>query len=155
MEPKPTPPPGRKIREESFWELFSPAFLPVMLMLTLVLFALVGCGATPVDDSDFVPTPVTFNIVVPYQCGQPQSVSVVVMRDVVWDIITVNEKDLFTLTVDDYKALGLNTSDWIAASGEMRAQRDFYRDCIVRSQEETHDENLDAGLVSDIPTDGS
>jgi len=133
----------------------TPLFLPVMLMLTVVLFALVGCGATPVDDSDFVPTPVTFNIKVAYQCGQPPPVSVVVMRDVVWDIMTVEEIEFFALTVDDYKALGLNTSDWIAASGELKAQRDFYRDCIVRSQQETHDENLDTGLVSDIPSSGS
>jgi hypothetical protein len=59
----------------------------------------------------------------------------------------------FALTVDDYKALGLNVSDWIAASREMRLQRDFYRDCIVRSQKEVHDENLDAGLVPSTGTE--
>jgi len=77
------------------------------------------------------------------------------MRDVVWDIIEMDDVDYFALTVDDYKALGLNTSDWIAASREMKLQRDFYRDCIKRSQEETQDENLDAGLVPNLPTGGS
>jgi len=77
------------------------------------------------------------------------------MRDVVWDIIEMDDVDYFALTVDDYKALGLNTSDWIAASREMRAQRDFYRDCIIRSQQEIHDENLDAGLVPSVSPSGS
>ena len=120
--------------------------------LLSILSLLIGCGATPVDDSDFKPTPVTFNIKVAYRCGQPPPVSLVIMRDVVWQILALDDEDFFALTVDDYKALGLNTSDWIAASREMRAQRDFYRDCIVRSQKEIHDENLDAGLVPSIPT---
>lgn len=131
----------------------TPMFMPVILMLTLVLFALVGCGSTPVADDNFTPTPVTFNIKVAYKCGQPPSVSVVIMRDVTWDIIEMDDEAFFALTVDDYKALGLNTSDWIAASREMRSQRDFYRDCIKRSQEETQDENLDTDLALSIPTE--
>jgi hypothetical protein len=123
------------------------------IFLTVLSLTLVGCGATPVADPDFTPTPVTFTIQVPYRCGQPPSVGVVIMRDVVWDIIEMDDVDYFALTVDDYKALGLNTSDWIAASREMRAQRDFYRDCIVRSQKEIHDENLDAGLVPSVPAE--
>ena len=125
------------------------------LFLTVISLTLVACGATPVAAPDFTPTPVTFNIQVPYLCGQPPSVGVVVMRDVVWDIIEMDDEDYFALTVDDYKALGLNTSDWIAASREMKAQRDFYRDCIKRSQEEIHDENLDAGLVPSVSPSGS
>lgn len=117
------------------------------IFLTVLSLSLAGCGATPVPDPDFDPTPVTFNIQVPYLCGQPPSVGVVIMRDVVWDIIEMDDVDYFALTVDDYKALGLNTSDWIAASREMKLQRDFYRDCIMRSQQEIHDENLDSGLV--------
>lgn len=130
----------------------TPMFMPVILMLTLVLFALVGCGSTPVADDDFKPTPVTFNIKVPYKCGQPPSVSVVMMRDINWEVIDVEgvifhegadpfTGQLVTLTVDDYKALGANTSDWIAASRESKAQRHFYRDCIVRSQEEARIDN--------------
>jgi len=125
-------------------------YLPLIMIVLFMLAVLCGCGATPVDDSDFKPTPVTFNIMVPYSCGQPPPVSVVFMRDIVWHILALNDEDFFALTVDDYKALGLNTSDWIAASREMRAQRDFYRDCIVRSQKEIHDGNLDAGLVPSI-----
>lgn len=125
------------------------------IFLTVASLSLVACGATPVANPDFVPTPVTFNIQVPYLCGQPPSVGVVIMRDVIWDIIEMDDVDYFALTVDDYKALGLNTSDWIAASREMKLQRDFYRDCIVRSQQEIHDENLDAGLVPNLPTGGS
>lgn len=133
----------------------TPMFLPVGLMLTLVLFALAGCGATPVANSDFVPTPVTFNIKTSYNCGQPPPVNVVLMRDVAFDIITVDDENFFALTVDNYKALGMNVTDWVAASRQMRAQRDFYRDCIKRSQQEIHDENLDSSLVIDIPTSGT
>ena len=75
------------------------------------------------------------------------------MRDIVWEILELDDEAFFALTVDDYKALGLNVSDWIAASREMREQRDFYRDCISRSQKETHDENLDTGLVPSVPAD--
>lgn len=73
------------------------------------------------------------------------------MRDVIWDIIEMDDESYFALTVDDYKALGLNTSDWIAASREMKLQRDFYRDCIMRSQQEIQDENMDSGLVVSQP----
>lgn len=144
----------------------TPAFLPVILMLTLVLFALSGCGANDVRDDDFKPTPVTFNIKVPYKCGQPPSVGVVIMRDINWEVIKVeglvlDEGDepftgeLVTLTVDDYKALGKNTSDWLAASKEMKDQRTFYRDCIERSQKEIRDENLGTGLVPDLSPNGT
>ena len=135
----------------------TPLFLPVILMLTLVLFALVGCGATPVSDDDFKPTDVTFHIKVPYKCGQPPAVGVVIMRDINWEVIEVegiifDEGDepftgkLVTLTVDDYKALGMNTSDWLAASSKMKDQRTFYRDCIIRSQKETKKENENLNL---------
>jgi hypothetical protein len=75
------------------------------------------------------------------------------MRDINWDIITLDDIDLYTLTVADYQKLGLNVSDWIAASRQMKAQRDFYRDCIVRSRQEIQDENVDAGLVPSVPTE--
>ena len=117
----------------------TPMFLPLLLVLSLILLALTGCGSTTVADPDFDPTPVTFTISVPYVCGQPPSIGVVLMRDIDWDIITLDDIDLFTLTVDDYKSLGMNTSDWIAASREMKEQRNFYRDCIVRSRQETID----------------
>jgi hypothetical protein len=124
---------------------FSPAFLPIML-ICLLLLTLLGCKSTPVNPA-FDPTPVQVVVKVPYRCGQPPPVDVVIMRDIDWDIITLEDVDLFTLTVDDYKFLGLNTSDWIAASAQMKEQRTFYRDCIMRSQKEIQDENLDAGLV--------
>lgn len=122
-------------------QIIRPLCLPVIFMLTLVLSALVGCGATPVNDSDFTVTPVTFNITVAYECGKPPPVSQVTMRGITWDIITLDDIDLFTLTVDDYKALGMNTSDWVAASREMKEQRNFYRDCITRSKEDIQEEN--------------
>lgn len=100
------------------------------------LLLLVGCGATPVADDDFKPTPVTFTITVPYDCGTPPPVSGVTMRDVEWDIVEIDGVDYFTLTVGDYQALGLNLLDWLASTKQLLAQRDFYRDCIARSKAE-------------------
>jgi len=131
----------------------SPLFLPVILMLTIVLFALAGCGSTPVGGDDFTPTPVTFNIMVPYKCGQPPAVSVVIMRDVEFESFEVDGVEYLALTIPAYRQFGMNISDWIAASAESKAQRHFYRDCITRSQQEIHDENLDAGLVPSVPTE--
>lgn len=125
--------------------------LILMFLLTLVL--LTGCGGSKPVKGELDPTPVLVEVKVPYICGQPPPVDVVLMRDINWDIITLDDVDLYTLTVDDYKLLGLNTSDWIAASRQMKEQRNFYRDCIIRSQQEIHDENLDAGLVPSVPTE--
>jgi hypothetical protein len=130
----------------------TPLFLPIVGVL-LLLLVLSGCGGIKVKDDDFVPTPVTFTIKVPYKCGQPPPITHVSMRDIDWDIITVEDVDLFTLTVSDYQLLGMNTSDWIAASKQLKEQRDFYRDCITRSQQEIHDENLDAGLALNPPAE--
>lgn len=126
----------------------TPLFLPTVLVLSLLLLVVLsGCAGNDVADDNFKPTPVTFTVVVPYKCGQPPAIDHVLMRDINWDIITLDDLDLYTLTVADYQLLGLNTSDWIAASQQMKVQRNFYRDCIARSIKETQDENLDAGLV--------
>jgi hypothetical protein len=130
-------------------------------MLVVILFVLSGCASTDVADDNFTPTPVTFTIKVPYKCGQPPPIDHVIMRDIDWELIEVKDfvldegkppftGDLAALTISDYQLLGLNTSDWIAASKQLAAQRNFYRDCIVRSQKEVHDENLDAGLVPSV-----
>lgn len=153
---KPEPPQNEIVKDPGLG--CSPAFLPVVLLM-VVLFALVGCGGTPVAATDFTPTPVTFNIKVAYECGQPPPVSVLRMRDINWEVIEVDgvifhegadpfSGELVTLTVDDYKLLGMNTSDWIAASRELKEQRDFYRDCIARSQQDIEDENLDTPLTN-------
>ncbi len=133
----------------------TPMFLPVILMLTLVLFALVGCGSTPVADDDFKPTPVTFNIKVAYECGQPPAVSIVTMRDVEFESFKVDGVEYLAMTIDDYRKFGMNISDWIAASAQSKEQRHFYRDCIERSQKEVQDENVDTNLVPSLPASGT
>lgn len=130
----------------------TPAFVPVVVILMFML-ALVGCAGNKPAVGAFDNTPIEILVKVPYECGQPPPVSRVSMRDIEWVIVEIDGEDFFTLTVDDYKALGLNTSDWIAASAEMKEQRNFYRECIARSQEDIHDENLDASLASDLPTE--
>ena len=131
----------------------TPAFLPILLGLMLMLAFLAGCGGTTPARGEFNETPVEVIVKVPYQCGQPPPVDPVQMRDIEWNIVQIDGEDYFALSVADYQALGLNTSDFIAAGKQMRGQRDFYRDCIARSIQETHDENVDAGLVPDIPTE--
>lgn len=122
----------------------TPAFLPVVLLLVLILFLLTGCGWNkPKTGPEFDPTPVQVIVKVPYKCGQPPPIDVVMMRDINWDIITLDDIDLYTLTVADYQKLGMNTSDWIAASRQMKEQRNFYRDCIARSIEEAAKQNAE------------
>lgn len=113
----------------------TPAFLPLVMILLLML-ALVGCAGNKPVEGEFDDTPVEIVVKVPYECGQPPPVSTVSMRTIEWVLVEIDGEDFFTLTVDDYKLLGLNTSDWIAASGEMKEQRNFYRECIERSQED-------------------
>lgn len=134
------------MKSKTFLTLPSPHFLATLVLL-VTLLVLMGCGGTPVADDDFTPTPVTFNIKVAYECGQPPAIAVVKMRDIEWDIITIDDVDLYTLTVSNYQKLGLNTSDWLAAAKQMKVQRNFYLDCIVRSKKDIENENLDAGLV--------
>ena len=131
----------------------TPAFLPVVFLLVLMLFFLVGCGGRNTKpDNTFDSTPVQVVVKVPYVCGQPPPVDVVIMRDINWDIITLDDVDLYTLTVADYQNLGLNTSDWIAASRQMKEQRNFYRDCIVRSMKDAAEHNAN---TPENPNDGT
>lgn len=117
----------------------TPAFLPSVLVL-VTLLALVGCAGNKPAVGEFERTPIEVVVKVPYECGQPPPVNVVQMRDVEWIPVEADGIKYFALSADGYQALGLNTSDWIAASAQMREQRDFYRDCIERSQDELRTE---------------
>ena len=110
----------------------SPMFLPVVLILVLLIF-LAGCGAHTPAKGEFEETPVTVTPIVIVECGQPPPITPVKMRDVTWDIIELDDVDLYTITVEDYQALGMNVSDWLKASKEMKLQRDFYKECVDRS----------------------
>ncbi len=128
------------------WKLFStennstsPRFLPIVLMLVL-LIALVGCAGNKPREAEFTPTPVEIVIKVPYECGQPPPLNIVTMRDVEWVAVEENGIKYFALTPDSYQALGLNTSDWLAATKQLKARSDFYEDCIERSQNELDSE---------------
>lgn len=118
----------------------TPAFLPTVMILLFAL-ALVGCAGNKPATGEFTPTPVEVVVKVPYECGQPPPLPVVNMRDIEWQIVEIDGEDYFTLTVEDYQALGMNTSDWIAASRKLKEQRDFLQDCIDRSKAETEAEN--------------
>ncbi len=108
-----------------------------IVFLLLVLVFVAGCTSKPIPAPDFTPSPIDVIVTVPYFCGVPPAVDPVNMRSINWDIMTVDDVDLYTLTVSDYSLLGLNVSDWLTASWQMKLQRDFYRDCITRSQADT------------------
>lgn len=109
----------------------SPAFWPVIATL-LILFLLMGCSSIP--DPDLKETPIEVQVYVPINCGVAPAVDSVEMRDIFWKIQIIDGKAFYTLTVSDYQLLGLNVSDWLAASGQLKGQRNHYRDCIDRSR---------------------
>jgi len=103
--------------------------------------ALSACSSVRgIPNPDITPTPVEVRVMVPYGCGVAPAVDPVKMRSIHWDIMTINHQALYTLTVSDYQLLGMNVSDWLAASKQMKAQRNHYRDCIERSQTEIEEE---------------
>lgn len=113
--------------------------------------ALSACSSVQgIPNPDLTPTPVLVTVTVPYACGVTPASDPVKMRSIHWDLRTIDDEALYTLTVADYQLLGLNVSDWLAASKQMKAQRDHYRDCITRSQKETQDENMDSNLGSNV-----
>ncbi len=124
------------------------------LNLTAILSlcaALSACGGNrTLPNPNLTPTTVEVVVTVPYDCGVAPASDPVVMRDVEWDIQNVDGVALYTLSVNYYRMLGLNTSDWIAASKQLKAQRNHYRDCITRSQQEVSNENVDFGLADII-----
>ena len=126
--------------------------LKVILILSLSA-ALSACGGNrTIPSPDLTSTSVEVIVTVPYDCGVAPAIDPVRMRTINWDLMTVDDTALYTLTVDDYKLLGMNTSDWIAASKQMKAQRTHYRDCITRSQQEVQDEDVDSSVDGDLPT---
>ncbi len=126
-------------------------FRPILSLCAV----LVGCGGNPtVPTGELAATTVDVTVRADIDCGTVPSVDPVKMRSISWDWMTVDQITWVALSVDDYKALGNNTSDWLAASKQMRAQRDYYRDCLARTQE-IGNENLDVSLVPDISPSGS
>lgn len=110
-----------------------PQNLTAILSLSVVLSA---CSTVkPVANPNLIPTTVEIRVTVPYDCGVPPGIDPLSMRDVEFEAVEADGVKYFGLTAEQYQMLGLNTSDWIAASKQMKAQRNHYRDCIERSQE--------------------
>ena len=127
--------------------------LKVILILSLCA-ALSACGGNrTIPNPNLTSTSVEVVVTVPYECGVAPASDPVRMRTINWDLMTVDGTALYTLTVDGYKLLGLNTSDWIAASAQIKAQRNHYRDCITRSQQEVSNEDVDSSLDSSFSTE--
>ena len=127
------------------------------LNLTAILSlcaALSACGGNrTVPNPNLTPTTVEVVVMVPYDCGVPPAIDPVKMRDVVFEPVEAEGIKYFGLTAEQYQFLGMNTSDWLAASKQMKAQRNHYRDCITRSQQGGQNEDLDFSLDNNFSTD--
>ena len=111
----------------------SPAFWPVIALLFLIFLLVMGCSSS-IPAPDLKETPIEVAVFVPIDCGVPSAIDPVKMRDIVWDIKKIDGEYFYTLTVSDYQLLGKNVSDWVAASSQLKGQRNHYRDCIERSK---------------------
>lgn len=103
----------------------------MMLMLTVLL---VGCG----DKNQKPDKPVEAVVVdksVPYICGEPPAVDPFKAKPVKFGTIDNAGQRLFTLTGSAYEALITNMSKAATSTSQVVKQRDFYKDCIERSQE--------------------
>jgi len=114
----------------------TPAFLPVMLLLVLMVLVLTGCAVKPPPDPNLTPTTLTKVEYVAYECGQPPGVTHVSFDEVEFVLVEIDGEVVWTLTAQEYSDLGQNMSDIIQASKELNGNRKFWRACVLESLKE-------------------
>jgi len=94
-----------------------------------------GCGTTGVVNLA-EPEHNTLDVegFIAYECGTAPAIDKALMLPVVWGDGISDGKTVFILLAKFYENLGINTANWIKGTSQLRAQRDFYRDCIDRSK---------------------
>lgn len=104
------------------------------LTMLMLVFLLVACT----DKNQKPAAPVEAVVVdksVPYICGEPPAVDPFKAKAVKFGTIDNAGQRLFTLTPPAYEALMTNMSKVATSTAQVVKQRDFYKDCIERSQE--------------------
>lgn len=106
------------------------------LYLTVVSLALTGCATTSIPTPDLAPTTVNVPVVLPYDCGAPPSSTKFRSLAVEFVISPTSAGVLmWGLTERNYRNLGINVAAIKKGAKQIKAQRDFYRNCIEASQE--------------------
>lgn len=101
----------------------------IALALGLVLAA---CNTTPKTKE----VPVEVEKVVAYQCGTPPANDPFKALPVKWSVQQLSSgSKVFALTAQYFENLMTNLVNSKASGKQVRAQRDFYAECVKRSQE--------------------
>ena len=105
------------------------------IALALLLSACGTTGVVKIAEPEH--NTLTVEMVAPYECGEAPASDKAAMLPVVWGKSVFGGKAVFTLLAKFYENLGINTANWIKGTAQLRAQRDFYKGCIDRSQQLT------------------
>ncbi|MEK0324246.1 MAG: hypothetical protein QQN63_00950 [Nitrosopumilus sp.] len=106
-----------------------------VLLLTAAM-GIVGCSSAPPVPNNVAPVIVEVARYIAYECGVPPAIVPLTMLDVEWDVATdVNGEEQFMLTPQQYENLGKNVSEILAKSKQLKAQRNFYVECIESSRD--------------------
>lgn len=103
------------------------------IALALLLSACGTTGVVKIAEPEH--NTITVEKMVAYECGEAPAIDKVLMLPVIFGDIMTEIGRAFTLAARQYENLGINTANWIKGTAQLRAQRDFYKDCIDRSQQ--------------------
>ena len=102
--------------------------MKLLLCLTISIF-LVGCKTT--CPKPLPPDPVVITKFVKPDCGIPPKRSIIKLRPVIWGYMYDEDGDVvYTITPRGYEDLSFNTSEIIKGAKELKAEIDYYRECI-------------------------
>lgn len=107
--------------------------------LLLISSLLAGCASH--QPAPPLPKPVTITEYVVPDCGNPPTRSPVEFRSVTWRVIQTPESDWFALSPAEYADLGFNTSETIKGARELRAENQYFRNCLKRERQAAEAKN--------------
>lgn len=99
-------------------------------LILVTIISLTGCASTE-EVPSLEPTVVEVVRYVTIHCGQPPALVPLTMLDIDWKVLPDSEgNQRFTLSPEDYERLGRNVTEILLRSSQLKAQRDFYTDCL-------------------------
>jgi len=98
----------------------------------LLISSLLLAGCSWIKPTVLPPRPVVVTEYVRADCGTPPQRAPVEFRHVEWLILEVSGEQRFTLTAGEYENLAFNTSEIIKGAKELRAEIQYYLDCLSR-----------------------